>query len=401
MKPARAILASVLIPAALLSTSCSREAAGSSRPSSGNVDTAAIQAVVSFVSGDVTAGSGTQKTTVRIGDTLAKGQTLATGARSECTLQLGDRATIRIAENTQLLLDEVVLDPGRSSIGLRAIARGRSLQGRKTLRRRTLPRRDADRGRRRAGHRVQRGGVGRGGHRARGAAGKRGHPAGIDRPRSTRRWAEDGRSGGVGGVRGAPERRADRAGCGEGPGDRDCVQEGGRKPSQGGEGDSSDFRQETADRSGEESIPGRHEESGGRNQREHGASHFKAGTCAQACAHRPTPVPPPYDATNPIPIEILNNSFDMPETSGEKVATDDWVCGGTWYGRWAAPVWAQDGSGFVWASFRAGGPGNGYSQELVVRYVIGHYDPERLDQRRCPRARVACHSRLRFGEQSV
>ena len=58
------------------------------------------RAVVIYLAGDVTATRGSQTKTVAIGDALAEGQTLHTGARSECELRLGNGTAIRIEERT-------------------------------------------------------------------------------------------------------------------------------------------------------------------------------------------------------------------------------------------------------------------------------------------------------------
>jgi len=82
-----------------------------------------------------------------------------------------------------------------------------------------------------------------------------------------------------------------------------------------------------------------------------------------------------YARSTPVVVEILNSSFELPSTRfGDRAATDDWVSGGTWYGRWTAPPGgARDGSSAVWSSYQLGGPENGFSQELASRYAVGHY----------------------------
>lgn len=366
MKPARAILASVLIPAALLATSCSREAAGSSRLASASTGAAAIQAVVSFVSGDVTAGSGAQKTTVRIGDTVSTGQSLKTGARSECTLQIGDRATIRIAENTQVLLDEAVLDPGRSSIGLGAVlgavlCKVGKLSGDERFRVVTPTAVVGVRGTEfsvavSAGGdtvlEVQQGSVAI-------------LPTSIDLETLAAGLKTDD-----------PEVSAAFAELGK----AELIVQDGQKAQvtaaafkKAGE---SSLRVQKAITA----ISGRKQPTAA-EKKAFLAAMKKAATEIRASmvprtskpAPAPRPAPPRYDPAHPIPIEILNNSFEMPAKSGDKVATDDWACGGTHYGRWSIPGAARDGSGFAWASFRGGGSENGYFQELSSRFAVGHY----------------------------
>jgi hypothetical protein len=375
MKPARAILASVLVPAALLFMSCSRETTGSSRPSSATTRAAAIQAVVSFVAGDVTAGIGTQKTAVRIGDTVSTGQSLKTGARSECTLQLGDRATIRIAENTQLLLDEVVLDAGRSSVGLRAVVgavlcKVGKLSGDERFRVVTPTAVVGVRGTEfsvavSAGGdtvlEVQQGSVAI-------------LPASIDLETLAAGLKADD-----------PEVSAAFAELGN----AELIVQDGQKA------------QVTATaytKAGESSrrvqkaiaaISGRKQPTAAEKQAFLAAMKKAAAEISTSMVPRtskpapapapvskpvPQPVVPEHDTAHPVPIQIFNDSFEYPsEETGPLAATDDWACGGTWYGRSSIPGAAQDQSISVWASYRSGGSGNGYSQELASRYAVGHY----------------------------
>ncbi len=113
MKSARTILPSAALLIALLAGSCT-EGSAAWRLRVGYRRAAPKQAVVIHVSGDVTATRGRQTTTVGIGDALAAGQTLETGSRSECELRLGNGTAIRIDELTEILLDEVVLDPAET-----------------------------------------------------------------------------------------------------------------------------------------------------------------------------------------------------------------------------------------------------------------------------------------------
>jgi len=112
MKSVRAIIPSAVLLTALFATSCSKDAPASA---------ALKHAEVIYVSGDVTATRGSQTVTVGIGDALSEGQTLQTGPRSECELRLGNGTAIRIEEQTEVFLDRVVLDPGRSAVGIRLV----------------------------------------------------------------------------------------------------------------------------------------------------------------------------------------------------------------------------------------------------------------------------------------
>jgi hypothetical protein len=358
MKSTCAILPSALLLSALLSTSCSRDAPSSSQPS-GKTDTATNQAVVSFASGEVTAASGTQKTTVRIGDILAKGQILKTAARSECELQLGNSATIRIEENTQFLLDDVVLDAGRSSIGTQLVlgavrCKVRALSGDERFRVRTPT---AVVGVRGTEFSVM---VSAGGDTL--LAVQQGKvailPASID---------QDGLAAGL--KTDDPEVSAAFAELGKAEmiaqdAEKAVVTATAFKKA----GESSRRVQKAIQAISGKARPTAEE------KKTFLAAMKKAAAEIRASMNAPAPVPPDYDAANPIPVEILNSSFERPSTgSGEGVATDDWVCGGTWFGRWSLPGAARDGSGFVWASRNGGGPENGYSQELSSRYVVGHH----------------------------
>jgi hypothetical protein len=84
--------------------------------------------------------------------------------------------------------------------------------------------------------------------------------------------------------------------------------------------------------------------------------------------------PPAIDGANPESVAIRNSSFEAPAERSGHVASNDWVCGGTFYGRWTGPSGvAHDGLGFAWASFVSGGEGNGFSQELDSSYKSGRY----------------------------
>jgi ABC-type glycerol-3-phosphate transport system substrate-binding protein len=79
------------------------------------------QAVVMYAAGDVIATGDSGAAVVEIGDVLSKGQSVKTGALSECELQLGDRTAIRIEENAVVCLDDIVREPGEMNIGIRAV----------------------------------------------------------------------------------------------------------------------------------------------------------------------------------------------------------------------------------------------------------------------------------------
>lgn len=79
----------------------------------------AQQAVVVFLSGEVTAVTNGSTAPVSIGDALEEGAVLRVGENGYCEIQLGDRAIIRIEAETQLALERLALTENR----LRATAR--------------------------------------------------------------------------------------------------------------------------------------------------------------------------------------------------------------------------------------------------------------------------------------
>ncbi|MBN2286160.1 MAG: hypothetical protein JXI43_06910 [Tissierellales bacterium] len=81
-------------------------------------------------------------------------------------------------------------------------------------------------------------------------------------------------------------------------------------------------------------------------------------------------------------ITILNPSFESPAgLFGNKVDSDAWVAGGSWYGRFQYPDGVADGAYAVWSSVYVNGsqpelgqdPENGFSQELVQVFEVGRY----------------------------
>lgn len=81
-------------------------------------------------------------------------------------------------------------------------------------------------------------------------------------------------------------------------------------------------------------------------------------------------------------ITILNPSFESPAGAvGNLADSDDWVEGGSWYGRFQYLNGVADGEYAVWASVYIDGSQpelgqdleNGFSQELVKVFEVGRY----------------------------
>ncbi len=369
MKSAPAILPSALLLTALLAASCSKEAPAGA---------VLKHAVVIYLSGDVTATRGGQTMTVGIGDALAGGQTLRTGARSECELRLGNGTAIRIEEQTELLLDDVVLDPGRSVVGIRLVlgtvlCKVGMLSADERFRVRTPTAVVGVRGTE-FGVTVSTGGDTLLAVRQ-GAVAILPAPIDLDElaaelktkdPEVSAALAELAASEWI--VRDGQETAVTAAASVRAEAIRVQVDRAIAAISR--------TKNPTAAEKGEFRAVVRN-----------AAADIRGSVAA------PTPIPEErmrsleriedlrrhmgealgYGSSGPV--EILNNSFEQPSTrSGVHVATDDWVSGGTWYGRWtASPDGARDGSSAVWASYKRGGPENGYSQELGSRYAVGHY----------------------------
>ena len=76
-------------------------------------------------------------------------------------------------------------------------------------------------------------------------------------------------------------------------------------------------------------------------------------------------------------ITIKNSSFENPSVdltdNGLLNGVDDWIEGGSWYGRWRWAGGVVDGEYAVWSSFVGGGADNGFSQELDTIFEAGQY----------------------------
>ncbi len=76
------------------------------------------QALVTFLSGEVNHAANGDWETLEIGQAVARKETVRVGPDSYCELQFGDVGALRIQSNTQVLLSDVLLEPGRSAVGV-------------------------------------------------------------------------------------------------------------------------------------------------------------------------------------------------------------------------------------------------------------------------------------------
>jgi raffinose/stachyose/melibiose transport system substrate-binding protein len=88
----------------------------------GQVTVTPRQALVIYVSGDVSLADAGRPSKVAVGDLLTEGQSIRTGAASVCELQFGAKAAVRIEEKTEVLLASVNFREGAMSIGIDALA---------------------------------------------------------------------------------------------------------------------------------------------------------------------------------------------------------------------------------------------------------------------------------------
>ncbi len=79
------------------------------------------QALITFMSGDVFKLENGEWIYVEIGDLLEENDSIKVDIDSFCEIQFGDRAVIRVEENTELALNTVALKPGDAKIGIELI----------------------------------------------------------------------------------------------------------------------------------------------------------------------------------------------------------------------------------------------------------------------------------------
>jgi len=80
------------------------------------------QALITFISGDVFKLENGEWVYVEIGDLLEENDSIQVDTDSFCEIQFGDRAVIRVEENTELALNTVTLKSGDSKIGIELAA---------------------------------------------------------------------------------------------------------------------------------------------------------------------------------------------------------------------------------------------------------------------------------------
>ncbi len=80
------------------------------------------QAIITFLTGDVTRLSDSEQVFAEIGDQLSLNDTIRVNADSYCEIQFGNRAVIRVEENTDLALSSLHLEQGYSKIGIELTA---------------------------------------------------------------------------------------------------------------------------------------------------------------------------------------------------------------------------------------------------------------------------------------
>ena len=79
------------------------------------------QAIITFISGDVYIRNGDDWIYAEIGQLLESKDMLKVAAGAYCEIQFGDRAVIRLEEDTELALNSVGLEPGKAKVGLELV----------------------------------------------------------------------------------------------------------------------------------------------------------------------------------------------------------------------------------------------------------------------------------------
>jgi len=77
------------------------------------------QAVITFLSGEVSVLRNETWEFVDIGDFIEQKDTLKVGEDSFCELQFGDKASVRIQENTEVALSTIQLEPGQTNVNVK------------------------------------------------------------------------------------------------------------------------------------------------------------------------------------------------------------------------------------------------------------------------------------------
>lgn len=80
------------------------------------------QAMITFISGEVLVALSDDWQDAQIGDFLEQDDILRVGEESYCELQFGDVGALRIQDNTEVLLQDVFLNPDESNVGVKLAA---------------------------------------------------------------------------------------------------------------------------------------------------------------------------------------------------------------------------------------------------------------------------------------
>lgn len=79
------------------------------------------QAIITFISGDVYIRSSDEWIYAEIGQLLESKAALKVAAGGYCEIQFGDRAVVRLEEDTELALNTIGLEPGKARVGLELV----------------------------------------------------------------------------------------------------------------------------------------------------------------------------------------------------------------------------------------------------------------------------------------
>ena len=80
------------------------------------------QAMITFISGEVLVAFSDDWQEAQIGDFLEEDDIIRVGEESYCELQFGDVGALRIQDNTEVLLQDVFLNPEESNVGVKLVA---------------------------------------------------------------------------------------------------------------------------------------------------------------------------------------------------------------------------------------------------------------------------------------
>jgi len=80
------------------------------------------QAMITFISGEVLVALNNDWQEAQIGDFVEQDDILRVGEESYCELQFGDTGALRIQDNTEVLLQDILLNPDESNVGVKIAA---------------------------------------------------------------------------------------------------------------------------------------------------------------------------------------------------------------------------------------------------------------------------------------